>query len=406
MRRFWFRFAFVYFVLFIVPFPIDYLSDTVAGWVIAAWDGIVTAAATYIFHVSVDIKPAGSGDTTWNWVQFAVMLAMALVGAAIWMIFDRKDHPRLREALRTYVRFYLAATMFGYGAAKVIPSQFPMPGLDKLVHTFGQTSPMGLLWTFMGASPAYNFFTGAMEILGGLLLTVRRTTLLGALVSAGVLSNIVALNFFYDVPVKLYSAHLLTMALYIAAPDFRRLIDFFVLRRPVTPPPDEPLIRGRRATIIAVTVRTLFVAAMLAFSFNLAHTTYKQRVGASSPLRGIWFVEDLQVDGKPRPPLLTDRTRWRRIVIDNPKFGSVQLMNDERRRFLLTLRPKTVMLASRDNPAQTTELAYERRGPDTLVLDGMMEGRQFHAVCRREKEKEFVLLSRGFHWINEFPYNR
>ena len=38
---------------------------------------------------------------------------------------------------------------------------------------------MGLLWTFMGHSPAYSAFTGAAEALAGALLLFRRTTLLG-----------------------------------------------------------------------------------------------------------------------------------------------------------------------------------------------------------------------------------
>ena len=175
------------------------------------------------------------------------MLAISFIGAAAWMLFDRREHPRLREALRTYVRFALAASMIFYGAIKVIPSQFPPPTLERLVQTYGSSSPMGLLWTFMGTSPAYTIFTGAMELLGGLLLTARRTMLLGALVTVGVLSNVVALNVFYDVPVKLYSANLLAMAIYLAVPDLRRLFDFFVLRRAIEPRPDEPLLRPRRS---------------------------------------------------------------------------------------------------------------------------------------------------------------
>jgi hypothetical protein len=64
---------------------------------------------------------------------------------------------------------------------------------------------MGLLWTFMGASAAYTIFTGLGELVGGLLLTTRRTALAGALVSAAVMTHVAVLNFCYDVPVKLFS---------------------------------------------------------------------------------------------------------------------------------------------------------------------------------------------------------
>jgi hypothetical protein len=29
-----------------------------------------------------------------------------------------------------------------------------------------------------------------------------------------------------------------------------------------------------------------------------------------------------------------------------------------------------------------------------------------YGALRRDDEKEFLLTTRGFHWINEYPYNR
>ena len=66
---------------------------------------------------------------------------------------------------------------------------------------------------------------GVVELLGGVLLTCRRTRLLGALVVLGVMANVVMLNFCYDVSVKLHSSHLLAMTLFVAAAGLRRLVD-------------------------------------------------------------------------------------------------------------------------------------------------------------------------------------
>jgi hypothetical protein len=44
------------------------------------------------------------------------------------------------------------------------------------------------------------------------------TLLLGALLVAATTTNVLLLNLSYDVPVKLYSVHLLVMALFLAAP--------------------------------------------------------------------------------------------------------------------------------------------------------------------------------------------
>jgi hypothetical protein len=50
-----------------------------------------------------------------------------------------------------------------------------------------------------------------------------------------VLADIVALNFCYDVPVKLYSSHLLPMAVFLGTPDLRRLLNLMVWNRPTAP---------------------------------------------------------------------------------------------------------------------------------------------------------------------------
>jgi hypothetical protein len=35
-----------------------------------------------------------------------------------------------------------------------------------------------------------------------------------------------------------------------------------------------------------------------------------------------------------------------------------------------------------------------------------MDGRKIRAQLRRVPQTDFLLINRGFHWINEFPFNR
>jgi hypothetical protein len=51
-----------------------------------------------------------------------------------------------------------------------ISSQFPAPTQDRLMQSYGDSSPMGLLWTFMGASEPYTMFVGFAEMISGILL--------------------------------------------------------------------------------------------------------------------------------------------------------------------------------------------------------------------------------------------
>lgn len=416
-NRILFRFVFVYFILYILPFPLtNILSDEqVSSPYQKLQDVVVLWVGPHVLNTDVKIyRPTGSGDTTYDYVLMFSLACVSAAVTAVWSLLDKKRpaYPRLFQGLRVYVRFYLAFMMLSYGAVKVIQSQFPSPGLDRLVQPFGDASPMGLVWTFMGASAGYNFFAGAGEMLGGLLLTTRRTTLLGALVTIGVMSNVAALNYCYDVPVKLFSSHLLLMAVFLVAPDLRRLIDFLVLHRPVSAVEYRPFLgRWKWLRYGALTLRTLVVVGFTGMLLTVAQESRKKfgDLAPRSPFYGIWNVEELETDGTNRPPLITDAGRWRRVIFDYPTVVSVHLMSGTPVRYGLKLDEEKKVLTVSSRRAETkwsADLAYTQPEEGVMTLEGTLEGKKIRAKLRRTDPGEFLLLNRGFNWINEYPFNR
>jgi hypothetical protein len=269
---------------------------------------------------------------------------------------------------------------------------------------------MGLLWTFMGASPAYTIFAGAGEMIGGLLLIARRTTLLGALVCMGVLGNVVMLNYCYDVPVKLYSSHLFLMAFFLAAPDLRRLVDLLVFNRRVEPAVHRRLFARKSFHRAALVSRTVFLAGLAVLGLYETYGMYNvYGAGApKSPLYGVWNVDEMVRDGAVRPPLLTDAARWRRVVFDRVDGMSIHFMDDKRQAYKLKLDAvkQTLALTKYDQSAWKAVLSYQRPQPGLLLLAGVLDGHPVRAVLDRADPKKFLLVNRGFHWINEYPFNR
>ena len=258
-----------------------------------------------VFGVTFEVIEGGSGDTTYDYVKTFCYLVLAVLLGLLWTILDRKRarDPRLYVWFRVYLRLSLALAMLVYGTLKLDSDAVRHPRVLPIVAAVRRGFAHGFLWAFMAASPAYTAFSGAVETLGGLLLIPRRTTLLGALVSAGALTQVVMLNFCYDVPVKLFSSHLLAMALLLAAPDLRRLADLFFFNRRVEPVEMPPLVREpaaspcrgdpvgnrlrRRHRLLAV--RRLSVKRAVRLSC------------AEAALHGVWEVEEMAVDGKVRP---------------------------------------------------------------------------------------------------------
>jgi len=413
-RRLLFRFLCSYFFVYIFPFPLDFIlfATPAPGQAYQnLWTAIVTWVGSHVFNVQITVQPNGSGDTTYNYVQLFCYVVFAALAALVWTLLDRKraHYARLEPWLRVYVRFSLAAAMVTYGGFKIIPAQFPAPTLDRLLQPFGDASPMGLLWTFMGASKPYEIFSGAAEMLAGLLLLTRRTATLGALVAIAVLTNIVMLNFCYDVPVKLYSSNLLLMAIFLVLPELRRLADVFVFNRPVQPVAHARLFRRvwlHRSALVFRTALILFIAG-----FNM-YGAYKSQFVTKSQLNGIWNVETFEVDGQARPALVSDQHRWWHVVFDDPaptiSLFAVQLMNQSRQRYVLTMDPKksSLALTKRDDPKWKSTLTYQQLGPDLLALQGTIDGQKIRARIHRVATSRFRLIDRGFHWINEYPFNK
>ena len=67
-----------------------------------------------------------------------------------------------------------------------------------------------------------------------------------------------------------------------------------------------------------------------------------------------------------------------------------------------------MVLRSRRDSTFALPLAYTRAGAhnDSLRLDGILKGDSLHVRLHRLDETSFLLVSRGYHWINEFPLNR
>jgi hypothetical protein len=344
-KRVAFRFAFAYFVLYIIPFPVEFLpfTSSLIQKYTDLWQAVVPWVGRRILHLSYEITvfQNGSGDTTYNYVQVLCFLALAAAAATIWSVLDRRrpDYERLHQWLRLYVRFSLAGAMIAYGAIKVIPLQMPAPHLTRLIEPYGDSSPMGLLWTLVGASKGFEIFTGCAEMLGGVLLIFPRTTTLGGLICFADTTQIFILNMCYDVPVKLYSFHLLIMSVFLLAPDFRRLANLFLFNRGVEAARLQRLFRRRWLDRVALAVQILFGLYLIGSSLYGGYQRYKVygEHAPRPPLYGIWSVDEFSLDGQARPPLLTDATRWQRAIFQSPGFLTIQPMSGPNQSFRLDL---------------------------------------------------------------------
>lgn len=207
LQDFGFRFTFLYFLLYFFPQPLNQIVPPISMIYEIIIGKILNLTASFFFSLELPpVRPTGSGDTLRDYMRVFLWFVVAIGGAVFWSVLSSRvrlpDWLRnglrivLRDGLRTYVRWVLAVTLLNYGLAKLgtFSNQFPEPGVGQLLKPWGESSPMNVVWTFMGTSRTYTNFSGWMEVIAALLLIWRRTATLGGLVAAGVMTNVLMLN--------------------------------------------------------------------------------------------------------------------------------------------------------------------------------------------------------------------
>jgi uncharacterized membrane protein YphA (DoxX/SURF4 family) len=429
-RKISFRFFCSFFILYTFPFPlnsfpfgsaINKISESILRWYYAAfdyvtifWHWFIPAVGKSLINLEkpITIFTNGSGDTTYDYVLMLTMVLLSIISCIIWSILDRnrKNYNTAYYWLCVLLRYFLGVIMLSYGFSKVFHLQMPYPYLSRLVQPYGESSPMGLVWTYVGQSKAFSAVVGWSEVISGLLLFFRKTTLVGALLTVIVMGNVVVVNFCYDVPVKLFSSVLELMALYLAAPYLKKIYQAFIQHKPTHINNYYQPVFTKRWQAIGIKVLKVLIIADALFYGVKGSIDQGKEYGDNAPkppLYGIYNTELVIRNNDTIPPLTTDTSRWRQIIIQSNNYARIKLMNDTLFNYNFkvdTMLKKVVVYSVRDT-LNKINFNYLRDG-DYLTLTGKMKNDSLFLKLKRFDERNFRLMSRGFHWINEYPYNR
>jgi hypothetical protein len=330
----------------------------------------------------------GSGDTTYNWVLILLLFVLAVLGSIVWGLLFAKNtnYDRLNYWLIAALRFYVGFTLIEYGMIKVWKLQFPYPSTYRLMQTYGDSSPMALAWTFLGFSKGYNFFMGIVEIMAALLFW-RRTVTVGAIITL----------IFYDVPVKILSSSLFLMTLYILIFNIKDLFQFFFTDSPTT----LRIQKAYRFSLKYLNVSILVLKyAIVVFSLvglpYFSYITYKQDY--NTPRHSLYgYYEKI-------PSKSDSSDHWAKLNFVYNDLLKIYKTDGLTQTYSIELDSlkKQIKLTNVASPDSVLEYTYNFEN-DTLALSDSKQ--KPFVVFHRKESKNSRLMTRGFHWINETPYN-
>jgi hypothetical protein len=131
-----------------------------------------------------------------------------------------------------------------------------------------------------------------------------------------------------------------------------------------------------------------------------------------------WNVTSFNRNGQDVPAIITDNTRWQRIKFQSIRGGQHlvrwRFMDDsygDLYSVVIDEKAQTMTLNNSElekpkHPTGELVLHYTRPDADHLKVEGKIGSDQLIVELQRFAPGSMLLMTRGFHWISEAPFNR
>ena len=219
-------------VLNFITLPFPYHFTPRFGELVSELVFPLTRSMANVFGIHLELITFSS-DSVIYFMQGLLLIVPAVIFSIVISKTKLITNEKWSELIHTSITFFLAFFLLKYGADKIFKHQFYDAEPNILFTPVGHLSKDILFWTSMGSSYTYNLFMGIIEIIPAILLLWRKTRLLGAIISVGVLGNVLVLNFSFDITVKLLSSLLFFSSIFVLSKYFKLLWSVFISHQTV-----------------------------------------------------------------------------------------------------------------------------------------------------------------------------
>ncbi|MEP7238683.1 MAG: hypothetical protein ABI685_12480 [Ferruginibacter sp.] len=398
------RFLLFFASLFIlsVPFPHPWIPD-IASYIHPFFEWLVKWSGRHIFHIRHAYTSKLISDSTGLYLHLFNLVVFSILITILWAIVEKqkRDHQKLFYWFRIFITYYLALQLLDYGFNKLFKWQFYIPEPNTLFTTMGQTPRDLMYWSSMGVSRPYTVFVGITELLAALLLLFRRTRLAGALFAFVVLCNVVAVNFSYDISVKVYSCFLLLLSCIIMAQDGGRLFTFFIGGKNIPEKSEVAVFNSTRSKQLQIVLKIFVIAVILlsTLSVYFKGNNFNDDKAPRPAFHGAYDVLMFARNDDTLPPLLTDSLRWRRVFVHRRGYFIVQDMSDNMQDYeLLVDTINHNFIIEREEDGKQFNLSYKKYHDSTLTLNGEINKDSVWIKLKPIDLKQLPALQHEFNW--------
>jgi hypothetical protein len=223
------------------------------------------------------------------------------------------------------IRFTLAYVILWYAAVKLIDKQMNV-SYGALDTPMGKVDSFYITWYFFGRSNWQVLLISLFELIPGILLLFRRTTLLGALLMIPVTGNIIMINVFNDISYGTLrtSILLLCLSVYLLISQSDKLINIWKILSEnlnfVSVSSTRTFKTGRFIKIILV---------ICLFGYALTRIIGNNRSVTHRALYGGFEISELKINSREQNLDTTSHYYWRKLFFERSRnWNSLHDNND------------------------------------------------------------------------------
>ncbi|MDB9931102.1 hypothetical protein OAD28_00090 [Flavobacteriales bacterium] len=240
MKTIFWNFLSVFCLLFILTFKFEYsILPEIYQWINPFFEKIVSFSGEYLFGRKEGFNPEISSDSLGLYIHAFNLIWISISLTILLKVLFKNKEVNLRLYLFNSLVFYLSIQLLIYGLDKVFKAQFFFPEPNTLFTPIKDLCKDIMYWSTIGLSRGYSLFLGGAEILVAVFLWFRKTRLIAIVLGTGIMINVVAVNFSFDISVKVYSLFLLLSFIIPLSPYFNYLYGVFTQKENIQKPKEE-----------------------------------------------------------------------------------------------------------------------------------------------------------------------
>ncbi len=399
--RTFYLFAFLF--ICVIPYPYNVIPK-ISSLVLPFFETATNCIGAIFFKEKPSFFFAVNSDTLGLYLLVLLLLITSLSIAFIWTCFFTTNQKKFFKTYywtRVTMSYYLALQLLIYGFDKVFKHQFYLPEPNTLYTPLGYLTKDILYWSTMGASYSYTVFSGVIEVLSAIFLLFRQTRIIGAILSIAIMTHVLMLNFSFDISVKVFSAFLLLLSLFISFTFLKKNIRYFLFNETIAVDFYQISASEYPHRIVKKVVKFIMVIIIFfeALHNPVSHQNFNDDWQPRPFLHGAYNTTCCIKNNDTISLALTDSNYIKRFFIHRQGYFITQFLNDDFQDYTLHYNISSNELIIDNSNGTTTTLNYKWNIKDRILRLNFTDGiSNTTYIAKQINLKTLPLLQPCFHW--------